>query len=63
LHQQKAVKKKENFSFENTCQIMKECVVTQNMPSTDESLSAVLLYNNCGKILNIEMTEEESFSS
>jgi hypothetical protein len=35
LHQQKAMEKKENCSFENTCQIMKECAVTQNMPSVD----------------------------
>jgi hypothetical protein len=35
LHQQKVVENKENCSFENTCRIMKECVVAQNMPSAD----------------------------
>jgi hypothetical protein len=35
LHQQKAKEKKENCSFENNYRIMKECVVTQSMPSAD----------------------------
>jgi hypothetical protein len=34
LHQLKAVEQKGNCSFENTCRIMKECVVTQDMPLT-----------------------------
>jgi hypothetical protein len=29
------VKKRRNYSFENTWQVMKECVVAQNMPSAD----------------------------
>jgi hypothetical protein len=35
LHQQKTVEKKENCSFKNTCRIMKECAVAQDMPSAD----------------------------
>jgi hypothetical protein len=35
LHKQKAMEKKENCSFKNTCRITKECAVTQDMPSAD----------------------------
>jgi hypothetical protein len=48
LHQQKAVKKKENCSFEDTYQIMKECTVSQHMPSANIWYYTKLTYVNSG---------------
>jgi hypothetical protein len=48
LHQQKAVEKKENCSFEDTSRIMKECDVAQHMPSGDVLNYTKLTFINSG---------------
>jgi hypothetical protein len=48
LHQQKAVEKKENYSFEDTYRIMKECAVAQHMPPGDILYYTKLTFVNSG---------------
>jgi hypothetical protein len=44
----KAIEKKEICSFENTCRILKECVVAQHKPSTDILCYTKLTFVNSG---------------
>jgi hypothetical protein len=48
LHQQKAMEKKENYSFEDTYWIMKEYTVSQHMPLADIWYFTKLTYVNSG---------------